>query len=216
VSDDGGKSFRLYGNLCCENPRHFIEPRIVELSNGSLVLLSREWNGGWLRKSVSHGAGETWLELQRTDIPNPASKITLLCSKDGRIFLLHNCLTGTTSITLRGGFDDMLRWRISPEEYREVAKFVKEWMDLQPDDALGSKILLLDNWAEWGEGHYIAPYQEYGFEYLDVIRDVLTTEDKQHVDVIPDEISLGPYDSPYTEKPEHRVFKYPPLPALER
>jgi hypothetical protein len=59
-------------------------------------------------------------------------------------------------------------------------------------------------------------HQEYGFEYLDVIRDVLTTEDKQHVDVIPDEISLGPYDSPYTEKPEHRVFKYPPLPALER
>jgi hypothetical protein len=116
----------------------------------------------------------------------------------------------------RGGFDDMLRWRILPEDFREIAEFAKEWMDLQPDDALGSKILLLDNWNEYGEGHYIAPHREYGFEYLDVIRDVFTTEDKEHRDVIPDEIGLGPYNSLYTEKQEHRVFTYPPLPVIDK
>lgn len=32
-----------------------------------------------------------------------------------------------------------------------------------PSNELGSKMLLLDNWNEWSEGHYIAPYREYGF-----------------------------------------------------
>ena len=35
-------------------------------------------------------------------------------------------------------------------------------------------MLLLDNWNEWGEGHYIAPYREYGFGYLDAVRKVFS------------------------------------------
>ena len=58
-------------------------------------------------------------------------------------------------------------------------------------------MLLLDNWNEWGEGHYIAPYREYGFGYLDAVRKVFSSAAGPHVDLIPEDIGLGPYDTAY-------------------
>ena len=90
VSDDGGESFQLRGYLRHPEARHFIEPKVVELSDGRIVLLSREkWKGGvW--QSESHDGGQTWSPVELTDIPNPSSKFRILKARDGRIFLLHN------------------------------------------------------------------------------------------------------------------------------
>ena len=66
-----------------------------------------------------------------------------------------------------------------------------------PATELGSKMLLLDNWNEWGEGHYIAPYREFGFGYLDAVRKVFGDAPEPHVDLIPEDIGMGPYDTAY-------------------
>ncbi len=62
---------------------------------------------------------------------------------------------------------------------------------------LGSKMLLLDNWNEWSEGHYIAPHREYGFGYLDAVREVFSDAPKNHVDLLPSDVGMGPYDQAY-------------------
>ena len=58
-------------------------------------------------------------------------------------------------------------------------------------------MLLLDNWNEWGEGHYLAPYREYGFGYLDAVRRVFSDAPEAHDDLIPEDVGLGPYDRAY-------------------
>jgi hypothetical protein len=56
-------------------------------------------------------------------------------------------------------------------------------------------MLLIDNWNEWGEGHYIAPCEQFGFGYLDAVRETFTNAPKKHRDVTPADIGRGPYDS---------------------
>ena len=60
-------------------------------------------------------------------------------------------------------------------------------------------MLILDNWNEWGEGHYLLPYTEYGFGYLDAIRKVFTDAPAEHTDLIPEDIGMGPYETSYRE-----------------
>ena len=60
--------------------------------------------------------------------------------------------------------------------------------------SLGKKMLLLDNWNEWGEGHYISPAQEHGFAYLDAVREVFTNAPTEHQDLRPEQVGLGPYE----------------------
>jgi hypothetical protein len=55
-------------------------------------------------------------------------------------------------------------------------------------------MILLDNWNEWSEGHFIAPSRQHGFGYLDAVRNVFATEELDHVDLLPEDVGLGPYD----------------------
>ncbi|WP_165067879.1 exo-alpha-sialidase [Paludisphaera rhizosphaerae] len=90
LSDDGGQSFRLRGYLHNDDPRHFYEPKVVPLSDGSVAMLVREGKDGWLWRSDSADGGESWSPIRRSDIPNPSSKCRPLRARDGRIFLLNN------------------------------------------------------------------------------------------------------------------------------
>jgi len=71
-----------------------------------------------------------------------------------------------------------------------------------PQNELGSKMLLLDNWNEWSEGHYLAPHREYGFGYLDAVRKVFSDAPEKHTDLVPKEVGLGPYDTAYKPRPQ--------------
>ena len=57
-------------------------------------------------------------------------------------------------------------------------------------------LVLVEAWNEWGEGSYIEPHQEFGFGYLDAIRAVFTGAPKEHPDLAPADVGLGPYDLP--------------------
>jgi hypothetical protein len=88
-------------------------------------------------------------------------------------------------------------YKIPPRDYESLLRQVKEIIATMPKKELGSRLLLLDNWNEWSEGHYLAPHREYGFGYLDAVRNVFSSAKEQHKDVTPAEIGLGPYDLAY-------------------
>jgi len=104
-------------------------------------------------------------------------------------------------ITLSMGWDStpwhptFSAWRLPPNDFRALCERGKAFMQTLPADSLGRKMVLLDNWNEFGEGHYIAPHRQYGFGYLDAVRDVFTDAPKEHIDLVPDDVGLGPYDS---------------------
>lgn len=69
----------------------------------------------------------------------------------------------TASQAWSGWSDEGTIWKIPPPDYEMLLRKVKEVVTHMPANTLSSKLVLLDNWNEWGEGHYIAPYREYGF-----------------------------------------------------
>ena len=85
-------------------------------------------------------------------------------------------------------------WKLPPEDWRRLLEQGKQFMDSMPESSPARRILLLDNWNEWGEGHYISPQVTDGFKYLQAVREVFT-----HRDNLPDyrtatALGLGPYD----------------------
>ena len=90
----------------------------------------------------------------------------------------------------QGGF-------ISAEDYKSVLQWVKdEFIPTLDEESIGSKMILLDNWNEYAEGHFIMPSEElYGFGYIDAVREVFGDgdgADGEHVvnDIAPSEAQL--------------------------
>ena len=102
----------------------------------------------------------------------------------------------TVSQGWSGWQDEGSIWKLPPEDFERLFREAKAFAKTLPPDQLGSRLILLDNWNEWGEGHYIAPHREFGFGYLDAVRRVLTGDVTPHRDLIPEDVGLGPYDLP--------------------
>jgi len=103
----------------------------------------------------------------------------------------------TVSQAWSGWHDEGSIWKLPPPDFERLLRQAKDFVTTLPPNELGSKLLLLDNWNEWGEGHYLAPYREYGFGYLDAVRKVFSDAPEQHVDLIPEDVGMGPYDTAY-------------------
>lgn len=54
---------------------------------------------------------------------------------------------------------------------------------------------MLDNWNEWDEGHYVAPSHEFGFRYLQAIREELTLRDNLPDNRMPQDLGLTGYNN---------------------
>lgn len=73
----------------------------------------------------------------------------------------------------------------SKEDYRRIAQWMRdEFVPSQPARSAGRRLIILDNWCEFGEGHFIMPSPVTGFGYLDALRDVFT-EPGPHEDLMP-------------------------------
>ncbi|MCL4193187.1 MAG: glycoside hydrolase family 99-like domain-containing protein [Thermoguttaceae bacterium] len=108
----------------------------------------------------------------------------------------------TVSQGWSGWHDEGSIWKLPPADYKKLLEEAKAIVESYPAAELGSRILLLDNWNEWSEGHYLAPHREYGFGYLDAVREVFSNAPKDHIDLLPEDIGLGPYDQAYKRPPE--------------
>ena len=84
------------------------------------------------------------------------------------------------------------QWHLTPGQYGELAVRARRHAEVGPKTPV-SGMILLDNWNEFGEGHYIFPTQEFGFGYLDAVRSAFSDAPHKHTDLRPEEIGLGPY-----------------------
>ncbi|MHB8974377.1 MAG: glycoside hydrolase family 99-like domain-containing protein [Pirellulaceae bacterium] len=81
----------------------------------------------------------------------------------------------------------------SVSDYRALAQWAKdEFMPTLPQDSLGRRVLMLANWNEFGEGHFLMPSNLAGFGYVDALRDVFTRG--------------GPHSDPVPGEPQKRRF----------
>jgi hypothetical protein len=74
---------------------------------------------------------------------------------------------------------------LPPADYQALLQWTRdELMPSLPADSLGRKIVMLPNWNEFGEGHFLMPSTLAGFGYLDTMREVFAGGGK-HEDVKP-------------------------------
>ena len=84
-------------------------------------------------------------------------------------------------------------WNLQPDSWRRLLENIKALMDRMPKDALSSRVLILDNWNEWDEGHYLSPHYEGGFKYLQAVREVFTKRDNLPDYRTPEFLGFEPY-----------------------
>ncbi|MEX1116619.1 MAG: autotransporter-associated beta strand repeat-containing protein [Akkermansiaceae bacterium] len=86
------------------------------------------------------------------------------------------------------------KWRLNPANYTTVLRNAKTELMSRSGSGLETKMLLLDNWDEWGEGHFIGVTREHAFGYLDAVREVFGTSSSPQGDLVPQDVGRGtPY-----------------------
>lgn len=88
--------------------------------------------------------------------------------------------------------------RLPASTFQSLLQFTKD--TLMPSYSSGSisrKMILLDNWNEYGEGHYIDPAEEVGFGYVNAIKNVFYPSAPTPDNATPQSVGLGPYDRLY-------------------
>ncbi len=79
----------------------------------------------------------------------------------------------------------------TPELFGKLCRLARQYAD-----QTGNKIIALGPMNEWGEGSYIEPYAEYGFQDLDQVREAFCEPGDWPPNLIPADVGLGPYDLP--------------------
>jgi len=85
----------------------------------------------------------------------------------------------------------------TPRDFVPHLQAVKDFLDRRDRDP---HLCIIEAWNELGEGSYIEPHAEYGFEYLDAVRRVFAPQAGAHQDIAPADVGLGPYDVPRVAK----------------
>ena len=82
---------------------------------------------------------------------------------------------------------------------------MKKISDALPENAWARKMIMLDNWNEWDEGHFIAPSHQFGYKYLQAIREVMTSCDNLPDYRTPQDQGFGGYNRSWSE-PDFSAF----------
>lgn len=84
----------------------------------------------------------------------------------------------------------MVRTGRTPGKFRDMLARARRFVDAHPL-AGGKKLVLVEAWNEYGEGAVVEPHREWGFAYLDAIREVFAREGRPHRDVSPRDLGLS-------------------------
>jgi hypothetical protein len=87
----------------------------------------------------------------------------------------------------------MVRTNSRPEKFRALCEAAKQYVSPQLNAVIS------ECWNEFGEGSYIEPCTQYGFGYLDALRDAFCPENPHHLDLTPQ--ALGQTVPTYDEIP---------------
>lgn len=92
------------------------------------------------------------------------------------------------------GENNLVRFGRTPELFKKHLTDARRLLESGSVKAGTPKAILVEAWNEWGEGSYIEPHAEFGFGYLDAVRETFTSATTRHVDTVPGDVGLGPYD----------------------
>jgi len=120
-SRDNGKTWTRYPGVYSyfggDTGRSWVwsEPTIYEQENGTISMLIRVNNTGYLWRSDSTDGGKTFSEPVQTDIPNPSNKPKLLALPGGAVALIHtpNSKCGMRErnpLAVWYSYDNMVTW----------------------------------------------------------------------------------------------------------
>jgi uncharacterized repeat protein (TIGR01451 family) len=105
------------------------------------------------------------------------------------------------------GDNNLVRFGRTPELFKRHLQDAKQTLQTRNSKPGTPNLIMIEAWNEWGEGSYIEPHREFGFGYLDAIREVFTDAPKAHDDVTPADVGLGPYDVPL-ETPRRTAWDF--------
>ncbi len=91
-------------------------------------------------------------------------------------------------------FDKSRTWYMTPDAYRKQLRTCKAMTDNLPETNAGRKIIMIDNWNEWDEGHFVSPSHQFGFRYLQAIREELTWRDNLPDYRMPQDMGLSNFN----------------------
>lgn len=92
------------------------------------------------------------------------------------------------------GENNLVRYGRTPELFKWHLVGARNVLESAKPATKKPKAILIEAWNEWGEGSYIEPHREFGFGYLDAIREVFAEAPEAHEDLTPADVGLGPYD----------------------
>ena len=101
-------------------------------------------------------------------------------------------------VPISGGWDSrpwhgdraIVRFGRNPENFKRHLQDAKAFLDKYVPQGRALPIALIEAWNEWGEGSYIEPHAEFGFGYLDAVREVFTDAPREHIDLAPVDVGL--------------------------
>jgi len=96
------------------------------------------------------------------------------------------------------GRNDVRSSLVSLDGHKKVAEYIKnEYLADIKTDSWMDNTLFVSNWNEYSEGHYVSPSGEFGYGYLENVKDVFTNDKSDHskLDVKP------------TDKQKERITK---------
>ena len=96
-------------------------------------------------------------------------------------------------------------WYLSPEKYRVLLERMKQISDSLPENSYGRRMIMIDNWNEWDEGHFVAPSHKFGFKYLQAIREVFTDRENLPDYRTPADQGFGDYNTSW-KTPDFKDF----------
>jgi len=85
--------------------------------------------------------------------------------------------------------------------FEAACRDAKELVDAKPAGRWDSRMVVFDNWTEFGEGHYIEPTTGTGFTFVNAIKRVFCTDwaPESVTDIIPEDLGLPPPQQRYEE-----------------
>lgn len=153
-------------------------------------------NEGYRGMTTYHSFQLAWQRAQSDYFPYAGLLDTcpeLWCAADkraGSLLYLPIVDTGWDSRPWHGD-KSLVAYGRTPELFGKLCRQARQFAD-----ATGKRIIALGPMNEWGEGSYIEPYAEYGFEDLDQLRQAFCEPGDWPPNVIPSDVGLGPYDLP--------------------
>jgi hypothetical protein len=98
------------------------------------------------------------------------------------------------------GLKSFVRTGKSPFLWKSMLENAKAFVDDPRRKQEGDrKLVFLEAWNEFGEGDYIEPHAEFGFAYLEAVREVFAPNSPKPEIIVPKDLGMGPYEVKKTE-----------------